>query len=305
MPRTKNDNKRAVARIVVVEARNLPIERSKQCNVYCSLQLENKKQKERTKSVAIDGNPIWKDTFEFYLYGELQDQQQLHVKIKYQNPLYKKDNDDIGKLSINLGALKHESTIDMWKNLDGINKGKLHLFVTISGFNHEALDRCDSVHDNSWFYWFPKSFEDVGKLCVTIHEAHGLEISEMVDSRSEIFCQISLANQFHQTQTIKKTFAPKWNRHFEFDIEDVCDCLDISVLDEQKDKKHRLLGRLKIPLLQISDSQKKWYQLKDNDLRTEAKGDEPKIHLQFSFSYNTGNTFKDRKLIFQLINKIF
>ena len=294
MVRTKNDNKRAMARIVVVEARNLPIERSKQCNVYCSLQLKN--QKERTRSVAIDENPIWKDTFEFHLYGELQDQQQLHVKIKYQNPVHKKDNfthnNEIGKLSINLGTLKHENTIEMLKNLEGNGNGKLRLFVTISGLNNGTQNLCDyqpSIHDKPRLPLIPYAFDYIGKLHVSIHAAEGLESLEILGGKPEIFCIISLGHQFRQTQTTQKAFAPTWNRHFEFSVVDVCDCLDISVLDEQKDKKHRLLGRLKIPLLQISDSQKKWYQLKDNDLRTQAKGNNPKILLQFSFSYNTGN----------------
>ena len=296
MPRTKNDNKRAVARVVVVEARNLPIERSKQCNIYCSLQLKN--QKERTRSVAIDGSPIWKDTFEFYFYGEMQDQQQLCVKIKYQNPIHKKDgfsqNDEIGKLRINLGVLKYESTVDIWENLDGENKGKLHLSVTISGFNYEIPkpdDNQPNFFDSHILPLLPYGFEHVGKLNISIHGARGLKESTMLN----VFCIISLNNQYRQTQTIKcfsQTLAPLWNRHFEFDVQDACDCVNISVLDEQKDKKHRLLGRLKIPLLQISDSQKKWYQLKDNDLRTQAKGDNPEIYLQFSFTYTTGNVYR-------------
>ena len=231
-----------------------------------------------------------------------------HVKLKYQNPLHKKDsfthNEEVGKLDINLGTLPHELTVDVWKNFEENSIGKIHLFITISGFN-DLIQNCiayqPNFHDYNRLPIFSYGLEFVGKLRVTIHGASGLKNVES----PETFCIISLHHQYRQTQTINKSFAPIWRRHFEFNVQDACDCVNISVLHEQKDKKHRLLGRLKIPLLQISDSLKKWYQLKDNDLRTEAKGDEPKIHLQFSFSYNAGNVLKNRRVIFQLIKKIF
>ena len=126
--------KRAVARIVLIEAENLPMEESKQLSVYCSLRLGNKK--ELTKTVTTDDkNPIWREIFQFNLYEESDDP--LFVKIKRHKPLRKKDllldNEEIGNVTIDLSGLKQETTIDLWKDVDGNLDSKIHLFITISG----------------------------------------------------------------------------------------------------------------------------------------------------------------------------
>ena len=297
---TKNDNKRtAVARVVLVEARNLPIHRPRKQNVYCSMRL--KKQKEKSSSVAENKNPIWKEIFEFYLYEELHDE--LVVKIRYHNPLHKKDglthNDEIGKVTIDIGSLKPEATTDVWKYLDSAMDAHLHLLVTISGISNtncsfEVPNITNGDVINTYFtnqISLSRSLLDneyAGKLLITVHRAEGLPALEYLGGQADSFCELKVGREFRRTQTVYRKLNPIWNKHFEINVRDVCECVDISVYDEEPDKKHRLLGRLKIPLLFMKNIRKKWYTLKDKDLRNQAKGDNPKILLEIDFAYNTG-----------------
>ena len=61
--------------------------------------------------------------------------------------------------------------------------------------------------------------------------------------------------------------------------------------DENFDHKYDLLGRLKIPLLRITNNRKRWYALKGRHLRTRAHGKDPKILLEMFFTYNLGSAW--------------
>ena len=81
--------------------------------------------------------------------------------------------------------------------------------------------------------------------------------------------------------------------HFS-DVKDIHDWLEVTVYDEDKDHKYEFLGKVKIPLLKIRNSERRWYSLKDKTLRKPAKGDHPQILLEMFFVYN--------KVIFKLDN---
>ena len=293
---TRNYNRLAVVRVVLVEGTNLARIPQKQPNVYCSLQLG--KQKEKSRTVSEYKNPVWRDAFEFYIYEGLHDE--LQITIKNQNPISLREgftsNDDIGKVTIDLASLKHETTTDVWKDVFGKRGGKLHLLVTISGTtasdspsNTQNVKNWDILTTNlTKQIQLPSSSssgEYVGRLLIMVHKAEGLtELS----GKSNPFCQIKIGGEVLRTQTQYKTVAPSWNKYFEFTIRDICDCIEITTFDEENDKKHGFLGRLKIPLLHIRNNERIWYSLKDNTLRILAGGDDPKILLEFFFAYNTG-----------------
>ena len=76
--------------------------------------------------------------------------------------------------------------------------------------------------------------------------------------------------------------------HFS-DVKDIHDWLEVTVYDEDKDHKYEFLGKVKIPLLKIRNSERRWYSLKDKTLRKPAKGDHPQILLEMFFVYNKVN----------------
>ena len=72
------------------------------------------------------------------------------------------------------------------------------------------------------------------------------------------------------------------------DVEDVTDVLEINVLDEnwQGKAKADFLGKVLIPLLHLTQSEKRWYRLKGKKLSKEARGNHPEILLQFQLIWN-------------------
>ena len=121
---------------------------------------------------------------------------------------------------------------------------------------------------------------------VKVLEAKGLANTDLI-GKSDPFCVIELNNERRITQTVCNNLTPRWEKVFQFEeIKDVCDTLFITVFDEEYDDKHDFLGRLRIPLLNIENNVRKWYQLKDKNLRHPAPGNQPRILLEMFFIYN-------------------
>lgn len=89
-----------------------------------------------------------------------------------------------------------------------------------------------------------------------------------------------------QTQTEYRTLNPIWNKIFTFAIKDFTSILELTVFDEDKNHKQEFLGRLSIPLWEISNGEKKWHLLKDRKLLRLAAGNNPKILLEMSVQWN-------------------
>ena len=300
MVMTRNDNRSAVVRVVIIEGINIP--RSMPDNisgVFCSVQLG--KQKVESCTVGDYKNPVWNKDFEFYIYDE-DFREELLVTLKSSSPKSLKPNgEDIGNLKIDLSSIKPEVTKEFWKDLNrtsGVKIGKIHFLVTISGIvsNDSPSNSANiaswemikiSLADKTNPFCFSSNDGFIGRLLVKIHKAEGLPAAKYLGAKPDPFCSVSICGDIFRTQTLYKTVSPSWNKCFEFNLNDINDCLQITVFDEEGDKKYRFLGALKIPLLQIHNEEKIWYLLKDKNLRAEANGDEPKIQLEFLIVYNT------------------
>lgn len=70
-------------------------------------------------------------------------------------------------------------------------------------------------------------------------------------------------------------------------VKDVHEVLEVTVFDEDRDKKVEFLGKVAIPLLRIKSSEKKWYSLKDKKLIGRSKG---QILLELNLVYNSVRT---------------
>ncbi|CAG2182015.1 unnamed protein product, partial [Oppiella nova] len=66
-------------------------------------------------------------------------------------------------------------------------------------------------------------------------------------------------------------------------VKDIHSVLEITVYDEDRDKKVEFLGKVAIPLLKIKNNEKKWFGLKDKKLLNRAKG---QILLEMNVYYN-------------------
>ena len=295
----KNENRAAVLRVVLLEGLNIKKVSDQQPKLNCSLQLG--KQKEDTSIQCDYKNPIWNNTFEFNVYDE-EFSEELLVYLRNQGPKSLKDGfsnyEDIGSIKLDLSSIKPEITHNISKSLNENNGGRLRLLVTITGISSQDapshlanLSRWNALEIRLKDRKSPTAFASsehgfVGRLLVRINKAEGLPASKYLSDRPDPYCSIRLRDDLFRTHTVSKTVTPAWNKCFEFDVRDVNDCLHIDVLDDGENKKTRSLGAIKIPLLLIKNHERSWYSLKDNTLRNSAKGEDPKLQLEFLFVFN-------------------
>ena len=77
--------------------------------------------------------------------------------------------------------------------------------------------------------------------------------------------------------------------HPHSNVKDINSVLEVTVYDEDRDHRFEFLGAVHIPLLRITNGQKRWYTLKDRKLRSRAKGSNPQILLELSVVWNEVN----------------
>ena len=305
---TKNENRTAVARVILLEGTNVSRTRNNgnKSGIFCTLELG--RQKEASDSSNDLKHPVWKDVFDFYMYQDCSEELEVHIK-SFSGKTKKEsfsNVEDIGKVNIDLSNLKPESVQDVWANIDrdeevvGGKVGKLHFKITISGItkiespfsaiSDATNSRWDSLRisleDKSTPSEFSSHENYVGQLLVKVHKAEGLPASKYLSKIPNSFCCVSIGGQILRTQTISKTVEPSWNKCFEFNLNDISDRIKFTVFDEEGDKKYRALGTLKIPLLKIVNNSKMWYTLQEPIQRKQVK-DDFKLQLEFLLIYNT------------------
>ena len=123
---TKNENRTAVARVILVEGSNIHRTRSNgnKSGIFCSLQVG--RQKEESESANDGKNPVWNNEFEFHLYEDCSEE--LHVSIKCCSSKNRKESfsniEDIGKVNIDLSNLKPEFMQDVWETITREDNGE-------------------------------------------------------------------------------------------------------------------------------------------------------------------------------------
>ncbi|RWS28324.1 multiple C2 and transmembrane domain-containing protein 1-like protein [Leptotrombidium deliense] len=296
----------SVVNIVLVEGKGLS---SKDENGFSDPYVKFKLGTERYKSKVVNKslNPQWNEQFDLHTFP---DQSKVLEVSVYDKDFHGKD-DFMGKFAINLNNLPKEETLKIWKKLEG-GEGSVLLLLTISGTlgaetisdlnKHEpTLNQLLSLKNRYVcvtlvFADFSEEFigcttslwktfqdvDDIGQLSVKVFKAEGLLAADF-SGKSDPFCVIELVNARLQTNTEYKTLCPEWNKIFSFRVYDVHEILEITVYDEDRDKKVEFLGKVAIPLLKIRNGEKRWYTLKDKKLRSRSKG---RILLELSLVFN-------------------
>lgn len=285
----------AVARVVLAEAINLPANHQKTPNICCVLKLGRQRQQSKVANSYID--PVWNQDFEFDLYDDLDDQ--LQVIIRNRNPKCLNGN-DIGEVFIDFKNLKSNNKIDIWKDVKGTSSGKLRLFITISGttLNDSELNENNIANWETWKSILTKqkyvshhyfATANVGHVLVYIHRAKGIPFRTF-GGEPNPFCFVAVGDVAFRTQTVISTINPSWNRYFEFDVQDITDCLQINILDESNtNKNHRCLGSVKVPFLCVHNNERVWHTLKNDGVKSGPRVQEAgQILLEFFIDYNKG-----------------
>ena len=292
-PLRRLNSRRAVAHIVIVEGLDLPLGKYSDPKVYCFLKLGSQyEESNESKNYTF---PQWRQSFEFDIYDEKSKTLQIFVRHRMSNSL---NGENIGEVSLDLTDFKPDVTMYINKDVIGTECGKIRLLVTKSGTNEETQQENWEVlktflqRDTSISY---KNFRstNVGYLVLYVHKAENLPV-KLFGNKPDPFCLIKTCNNVFRTQTIYHTTEPTWNKFYEMDVDDITTCLKISLFDECNRNDHHIIGDLDIPLLQIHNNGRMWYDL----TKKESKGklhfkrpngkNEPKILLECFIFYNTG-----------------
>ncbi|ESO89614.1 hypothetical protein LOTGIDRAFT_124931, partial [Lottia gigantea] len=277
----------SVVTIVLVSGKNLvPMDDNGYSDPYVKFRLGNEKYKSKFKSKTL--SPMWKEQFDLRMFDDQTSQLEITV---YDHDVTGKD-DFMGRAMIDLGSLDREKTHTLETPLED-GAGIIKLLLTISGTSGN-----ETITDLSNYTPNPKEREelikhyglmnsvsdmkDVGWLQVKVFKAQGLKAADF-GGLSDPFCVLEVVNSRLQTQTEYKTLNPDWNKVFTFNIKDIHSILDITIYDEDRDKKVEFLGKISIPLLKIKVGERRWYTLKDKKLIHRTKG---AILLEMDFVFN-------------------
>lgn len=284
-----------VVTIILIEGKSLvAMDDNGLSDPYVRFQLGKERYKTKIKPKTL--NPKWLEQFDLYLYDNKDPKLDISV---FDHDVGGRD-DIMGRAAINISQLEAEKTHLIEQQLED-GAGTIVMLITISGTRAKqsgsgihVSDRMDVMRK----YGLLKSFEnfgDVGWLQVKVLRAKGLAAADF-GGKSDPFCVLELANNRLQTHTEYGTLAPEWVKKFTFDVTDIHSLLEVSVYDEDHDKKVDFLGRVVIPLLRIVNGERRWYMLKDKKLCQVAKG---AIELEMYFVYNhfkaAARTFSPRE----------
>ncbi|KRY33900.1 Multiple C2 and transmembrane domain-containing protein 2 [Trichinella spiralis] len=127
-----------------------------------------------------------------------------------------------------------------------------------------------------------RHIRNIGCLIITVCRAKGLAAAN-IGGKSDPFCVLEMVNTRFQTRTEYKTVNPEWNKTFVFDINDMYSILHVTIYDEDPNSRNEFLGKVAFPLIQIKNGERRWYQLKDQKLKSFVKG---RIQLETKIFWN-------------------
>ncbi|XP_031559234.1 multiple C2 and transmembrane domain-containing protein 1-like isoform X2 [Actinia tenebrosa] len=275
-----------IVSIILVEGKKMiPMDDSGLSDPYCKFRLGNERYKSKACKETL--NPYWAEQFDLKFYPDTPMVLELTV---YDRDIRK--DEFMGRCQIDLNKLAREKSHKIEAELeDGAGIIVMHLAIT--GLDAPGCESDLSVHKDDparrkaiaqrfGLKNTPKKIKEIGWLQVKLHRAVGLTSADL-GGASDPFAVIEVNNKRLVTNTIYKTLNPAWNKIYEMEISDPHDALDITVFDEDKRGAPEFLGRVVIPLLQITAGEKRLYQLKNKTLEGRAKGH---LILTLDFIYN-------------------
>ncbi|KAL0822718.1 hypothetical protein ABMA28_004735 [Loxostege sticticalis] len=269
-------NKLATVTVALIEASELETPADERVRfLNCRLRLGPEKMKSKTTK-SNKSKVKFQELFNINMYEDPV----LEIS------LFDKDT-FIGRHAVDLTDLEQEKTHNMKLDLDGgdMTGVKIFILLTISGiYSLNSLLEIEDIEEakknlhrqeDAW-YSIKGDFSDVGRLSVIVYGGKGLVAQEC-------YCVLKLGNQRLQTHTEYKTNDPNWMKLFIFEVNDITSILEVIVYEEKKNEE---VGKISIPLLRIHNDEKVWYALKDSTQRDRAKGNNPRILLEMSTSWN-------------------
>ncbi|KAG1971430.1 multiple C2 and transmembrane domain-containing protein [Pimephales promelas] len=247
---------KGIVSIRLIEGRNLiPMDQNGFSDPYVKFKLGSQKYKSKTIPKTL--NPQWMEQFDLNLFDEEGGVLDISV---WDKDIGMRD-DFIGQCQLDLSKLSREKTHKLELDLEE-DKGTLVLLVTLTAtvaisISDLSVNLLDDPHERQQVlkrFCSLRSFfklKDVGIVQVKILRAEGLMAAD-VTGKSDPFCIAELCNDRLQTHTVYKTLNPEWNKVFTFNVKDIHSVLEITVYDEDRDRSADFLGKVAIPLLNVS-----------------------------------------------------
>jgi hypothetical protein len=128
------------------------------------------------------------------------------------------------------------------------------------------------------------------RLCVHVLEARGLP-AIYLNGSSDPYVRLQLGRRRAKTTVVKRSLSPAWDEEFGFLVADVAEDLVVSVLNEDRYFSTDFLGRVRVPLSAILETEDHslgtaWYQLhpKSSKSRRKKRGTYVRSSLQIRFA---------------------
>lgn len=258
-------------------------------NPYVRLKFGSNK-KFRTQAIKSTNQPKWHQSFIYEIYvNELPPLELTLIDDTGGS------GDFIGRGFCNLTNLDEEKTHKISVDFDD-HVAVIDVFITITGtapsaeslndgetsFNTTMTTTIETVpskltEKDVERYTFLSSIRsiqpvfDVGKVEIKIYQARDLSAKDM-NGKSDPFCLVELDSTRLRTQTIYKTLDPVWNKSFLIPVQDIHSVLELTIFDEDVNKNPEFIGKVALPLLAISNGERKWLTLKDRKCLLPVKG---------------------------------
>ena len=180
-----------------------------------------------------------------------------------------------------MNALEKEKSQEVLIDLDN-SAGSLFLILAVTGTKPSSKSVQDCYNRLQAYH---SSADNLGNLHISVNSAKGFPAAKL-SGPNDTFCVVELDNCRLQTHVEPKTLTPVWGKPFLLPVRDIHSAVIITLYDQDKNHKTELLGKLCIPLLNIESNQPKWFALKDKKLRGRARGNCPRIELEFDLRWN-------------------
>uniref|UniRef100_A0A3B4WM74 Extended synaptotagmin-1-like n=1 Tax=Seriola lalandi dorsalis TaxID=1841481 RepID=A0A3B4WM74_SERLL len=265
----------AILVVYLDKAEALPMKKgNKEPNPMVQLSVQDVTRESKTCYTTV--NPEWEEAFTFFIHDPLK--QDIDIQVKDADRVQ-----TLGSLTIPLSRLLSNSnlSLDQWFQLDNSGSASRIYINTVLRVLWLDEERISSDVSSNMGAGLSKklaqqtsphpSFATEGLLRIHLLAGQNLVPKDnlmggMVKGKSDPYVKINIGGEMFTSHVIKSNLNPTWNEMYEVILTQLPGQeLFVEVFDKDMDMKDDFMGRLKISLKDIIDSQytDQWYNLSD------------------------------------------
>ncbi|KAG7465594.1 extended synaptotagmin-1-like [Solea senegalensis] len=270
--KTSDPASSAILVVYLDKAEALPMKKNKEPNPMVQLSVEDVTRESKTCYTTV--NPEWEEAFTFFIHDPLK--QDIDIQVKDADRVQ-----SLGSLTIPLSRLLSTSnlSLDQWFQLDNAGDASriyVNTILRVLWLDEERIPADVSSHVSA-SKQLPQqtsphpSFATEGLLRIHLLGGQNLVAKDnlmggMVKGKSDPYVKLNIGGETFTSNVIKSNLNPTWNEMYEVILTQLPgQDLFVEVFDKDMDVKDDFMGRLKISLKDIIESQytDQWYSLND------------------------------------------